>query len=343
MWFKAEATLLIAYLLPLRQWVMGNWGKQLFIFPVLIDSFAWFLSLCLGCDRVRWPHASPLPWGAVFGVVRGGCCAWGAPWWALGTRKPAEMSPSQKRGILFLFGIRDRWCEGDAKELLVTPSQGHHAPIALGFTHRWWNLPPSLYDLLSFPSLRTAYLLLISLLFLEHNWLLVLSTIWIESSKRVFGNSRLAGKTCGPEKNKKIYIHIHIYTFIHTHMYAFIHIHVRERESLPTSLMWVCVCIFLAGCMWLCVHVLCSHSRPDSSILLYSWAHLKLRCLGHKIIPAEWVAGLGKPSVCPSVWHTLHQPSPGRCCFLCEHSCWRGDCWQGERGEHEQTVSLLLI
>lgn len=140
MWFKAEATLLIAYLLPLRQWVMGNWGKRLFIFPVLIDSFAWFLSLCLCCDRARWPHASPLPWGAVFGVVQGGCCAWGAPWWALGTRTPAEVPPSQKRGILFPFGIRDRWCERDAKELLVIPSQGHHAPIALGFTHGWWNL-----------------------------------------------------------------------------------------------------------------------------------------------------------------------------------------------------------
>lgn len=246
-------------------------------------------------------------------------CVWGGAGWVLRLRSPMVGTgdtdtcwgaPQPEKGDFVPVWDQRQvvWerCQGTPGYSLPRAP----CPRCSGF-YPWMMKPPpytcpSLYDLLSFPSLRTACLLLVSLLFLEHNQLLVLSTIWIESSKRVFGNSRLAGKTCGPEKNKKIYIHIHIYTYIHTHMYAFIHIHVRERESLPTSLMWVCVCIFLAGCMWLCVHILCSRSRPDSSILLYSWAHLKLGYLGHKIIPAEWVAGLGKPSICPSVQHTLH-------------------------------------
>lgn len=42
--------------------------------------------------------------------------------------------------------------------------------------------------------------------------------------KGVFGNSRLAGKTCGPEKKEKIYIHtpIHVYRHIYMHIYIYI-------------------------------------------------------------------------------------------------------------------------
>lgn len=69
--------------------------------------------------------------------------------------------------------------------------------------------------------------------------------------KGFFGNSRLAGKTCGPEKKKR-YIYTPLYMYIDTYICIYTYTYERESEgeSLPTSLPCECMHIFfLAGHM----------------------------------------------------------------------------------------------
>lgn len=67
--------------------------------------------------------------------------------------------------------------------------------------------------------------------------------------KGVFGNSRLAGKTCGPEK-KKIHTHTHIYMYIYTYIYAYIHMREKARERVCQKAFHVSACMyFFAGHM----------------------------------------------------------------------------------------------